>query len=362
MGVAGWVVTALVSTLALGISGASGCGDTIDSKGQPETAGQRGESLGQAQQAAALTPTVCGVLRRGPRDQQVFDTQIGSEKPNTNFGTSSFIIVSGGTTTAPATPTQGLIKFDLSFLPAGATIVSAGLTVPQTNTGAANINLHLVNTLWDEATVTWNSIGGAYGPTFKSFTNATANVSVDIKNQAQAWANDSSTNNGILLEQAGSTKTTFYSSEYGVTAQKPYLSYCYKVVSPPASPTATTTPPMAARPTSTPAQLRRLRQRLPRAGQRRAAPARRASAGSAPATRLRQLRRQRRQRLRDQPHHQRRTAAPAAWPAPANAASSCASGTCKVVSCNPGSFDCNGNNTDGCEATPCGDGSHCEAN
>ena len=46
MSVAGWVITALVSTLAMGISGASGCGDTIDSKGQTETAGQR-EALGQ---------------------------------------------------------------------------------------------------------------------------------------------------------------------------------------------------------------------------------------------------------------------------------------------------------------------------
>ncbi|MFO0762809.1 MAG: hypothetical protein U0359_40605, partial [Byssovorax sp.] len=37
---AGGAVAVLVSSLAMGLSGASGCGDVIDSKGQPaETAG-----------------------------------------------------------------------------------------------------------------------------------------------------------------------------------------------------------------------------------------------------------------------------------------------------------------------------------
>jgi len=39
--IAGGLITALVCVLGLGFAGASGCGDTIDSKGQSESAGQR---------------------------------------------------------------------------------------------------------------------------------------------------------------------------------------------------------------------------------------------------------------------------------------------------------------------------------
>jgi hypothetical protein len=82
MSVAGWVVTALVSTLAMGISGASGCGDTIDSKGQTETAGQR-EALGEAQQAAAMTATKCIVINSASTTHNG-DTMISLEKPDNN--------------------------------------------------------------------------------------------------------------------------------------------------------------------------------------------------------------------------------------------------------------------------------------
>ena len=88
MSVAGWVITALVSTLAMGISGASGCGDTIDSKGQTETAGQR-EALGEAHQAAGVTTTKCIVINTASGAKNS-DTMISLEKPDDNYGAQAF--------------------------------------------------------------------------------------------------------------------------------------------------------------------------------------------------------------------------------------------------------------------------------
>jgi len=43
-----------------------------------------------------------------------------------------------------------------------------------------------------------------------------------------------------------------------------------------------------------------------------------------------------------------------------NAASSCASGTCSLVSCNGGFFNCDSNSGNGCEALPCANGQACQ--
>ena len=272
--------------------------------------------------------------------------------------------MSGGTANVPAQPTQALIKFDLSFLPAGATIVNAGLTLRQTNNGAATTNLHLATGTWDEATVTWNSFGGAFGPTFKTFTNAPATNSINLKAQVQGWVNGPIPNHGVLLEQAGAPKTTFKSSEWGVVAQKPYLSSATRSSAPPASPTATTAPPTAARPTPTrPDNCGGCGNVCAAAGQRRAGLPGRRLRDSAPATSASPTATATRPTAARPTWPPTPTAAPAAWPATSPTPSdSCASGTCTVVSCNAGSFDCNGNNTDGCEPTPCADGSHCGGN
>ena len=98
-------------------AGASGCGDTIDSRGQTETAGSPKEVVGEAHQAAT-TATVCPTFRVGLSNNGVPsktpDTEISKEKPLMNFGGSTVGIITGG-----ALGSEDLIKFDLSQIPKG---------------------------------------------------------------------------------------------------------------------------------------------------------------------------------------------------------------------------------------------------
>ena len=172
MSLAGWVVTALVSTLSLGLAGASGCGDTIDSKGASEPAAP-GEALGQAEQAAAVTPIKCTSinLANGAHNR---DSMIALEKPNDNYGASSFAFVSGGTGTNPALPQQALFKFDFSAIPAGATILNAGLALNQTNTGVATLNVHKITGVWgnhEGSMLLWVLILALFGAMVAAFGN-----------------------------------------------------------------------------------------------------------------------------------------------------------------------------------------------
>ena len=83
-------------------SGASGCGDTIDSQGQSETAGHRSESLGEAQQAAAATPVLCVEIQRTAQ-RKAYDSYISDYKPVTNYGT-AILAGSGNSSGATAGP------------------------------------------------------------------------------------------------------------------------------------------------------------------------------------------------------------------------------------------------------------------
>jgi hypothetical protein len=75
---------------------------------------------------------------------------------------------------------------------------------------------------------------------------------------------------------------------------------------------------------------------------------------------LRQLRRQRGQRLRDQPHQRVANcgACGSACPARPNASSTCAGSACGIT-CNGGFGDCNSNAVDGCEANFSSNATHC---
>ena len=56
---------------------------------------------------------------------------------------------------------RSLLLFDLSPIPAGATITSAELQF-YVDTEGEGFNMYRMLTSWDEATVTFNSIGGKH--------------------------------------------------------------------------------------------------------------------------------------------------------------------------------------------------------
>ncbi len=171
--------------------------------------------------------TACVTIVRGGLGD-VMDTQIAGDpsKQTKNYGASDPINTG---MVAGAGPRQGLFQFDLSPVPASADIVSAMVTLQQKNTGITTVRGHLITAAWDESTVTWASLNGAYSPlTAFSFINGVGPVTFDVTALVQSWLDGVTPNHGFLLEQSGTTITSFTSSE-STPGSRPKLVVCYTI-------------------------------------------------------------------------------------------------------------------------------------
>lgn len=89
------------------------------------------------------------------------DSYIRDDAPTTNFGTNVNLLI--GEITGAVRTHRTLIKFDLSSLPANATIISATLSLFVTAKFLSNTRLYKVFRLkraWTSAGVTWNKYDG----------------------------------------------------------------------------------------------------------------------------------------------------------------------------------------------------------
>ncbi len=286
--------------LILGASSAVGCtgADPVGEPGGPVVDAHHAEAA-----QAASTGTTCVVLRRQP-GVKVADGFVSSEKKDNNYGASGFASVSG----AAGNTARALFRFDLGSIPANATILSAGLSVTQNNTGAAVARIHLVNGPWDEATVSWNKLGASFGPVFSAVSNNSPIMVFPVGPQVQAWVKGSVANNGFLVDSLDAPLTRFYTQEWVLQPQRPYLSVCYNVVCAPGFADCN------------------------------------GNAADGCETDLATL---------------GNCGACGAVCALPHASTSCVDGACQLAACDPGSFDCDGDAANGCEPTPCDDGAHC---
>ena len=106
---------------------------------------------------------------------------------------------------------RALIFFDLSSIPAGATINSAVLKLQATQVGGSiTIGAYQINQAWVETSMTWNqsqagtnwsTAGGTFNSTALASitTNSVGQHSFDITTLAQGWVNGSITNDGVLI-------------------------------------------------------------------------------------------------------------------------------------------------------------------
>lgn len=187
---------------------------------QVDTGSDEAPEIGEAQEA--LAPT-CITVQRG-LGGGVADTQIANKAPFKNYGTSQ-VANSGQVDGADR---QTLLQFDISAVPPGVVLASAAVSLSQTNNGTASIDVHRVTAPWDESTVTWPTFGAAYSPAVEtSFSNASPNVSFSVLGLAQGWVTGSIPNHGILLSQGGATNTRYWTSEYVVPSEQPKIDVCY---------------------------------------------------------------------------------------------------------------------------------------
>lgn len=209
---------------------------------------------------------------------RVWDSYIRQDEPDTNFGLDPnrhFKIKPG----LPAM--KGLIKFDLSGLPSGITVVQARLGlfyltrygVP----GPFTLSAYRLNRAWAEDQVTWNRAtnaadgfwvtpGAAGVPSDVQGTPSGAVIigdtdntryEIDITGLVQDWVSGVP-NHGVLLVGSGPTADVrIYTSEEPNTNYRPYLDIWYvygapaSTATPTATPTGGTPPTPGASPTAT---------------------------------------------------------------------------------------------------------------
>ena len=130
---------------------------------------------------------------------------------------------------------RSLIRFDLSAVPAGATVVSADLTLTQVYKEGPDATTDVLRSTgaWSEGTVTWDSFGGAFDPTpVASFTavgdGGAGARTVTVRALAQSWVSNAAANHGVGLDApTDMTPTEFRSSESPYVDQRPALALCY---------------------------------------------------------------------------------------------------------------------------------------
>ncbi len=101
-------------------------------------------------------------------------------------------------------PNNGMIEFDLSSLPAGATINSATLELYEYGQCSVNMNsidLHLNLGSWEESSVTWSN-APSYGPVIATNTGETTECEwliFDVTSAVTDWYNGSEPNYGFRI-------------------------------------------------------------------------------------------------------------------------------------------------------------------
>lgn len=144
---------------------------------------------------------------------------------------------------------RALLAFNLTELPAGATVTSATLTLHLADSlgGVVPVRIRAANGPWDQTTVTFSTMPGGVvegGVTVTPSGPSSVDVIADVKAIVQAWANGLA-RHGFLIEPADSANGTDRFALTGPNAPRLTID----VAAPTSTPTSTSTP---AGPTSTP--------------------------------------------------------------------------------------------------------------
>lgn len=163
------------------------------------------------------------------------DSEIDNALPDDNNGSFWLNIVNW----AGGERSIGLVEFDLSGIPTGATVTSAAFGMYQILNGSSGwtYDVFRVTSAWDESTVTYNTAPGVAATASSSLTIGDNSIGLyrewDVTALTQSWVDGTYDNYGMWIEEIpvqGDGKAYFVSSEYSGEAYAPYLSIRYDVV------------------------------------------------------------------------------------------------------------------------------------
>ncbi|MFZ8965586.1 MAG: DNRLRE domain-containing protein [Steroidobacteraceae bacterium] len=196
--------------------------------------------------AVTVTPFGGGTvvtLRQGVNSYQgMTDTTLRSDTATTNYGAATDLLVDGEPDYAT------LMRWDLSSIPAGVTVLEARLVLEVFNPSASGYELYALGRSFVENEATWQqaaigqawSVQGANGAadrdstTLATLTPTTTGTYTLTLNPAglalvQSWIDDATANHGLILSDYGNTDgADMYSSEYGTVQSRPALEITYR--------------------------------------------------------------------------------------------------------------------------------------
>jgi len=145
---------------------------------------------------------------------------------------------------------QPVMRFDLSSIPANATVTQATLELwvnSSSNSYSVDVRGYRLNRSWEESQVTWNQAtngqpwglpganeaGADRAYTYKAQTMHSGTgvwLELDVQSLAQNWVSAPGQNAGVLLKGIGAAGVRYdlASSEYWNVSQRPKLTITYR--------------------------------------------------------------------------------------------------------------------------------------
>ncbi|HZQ19143.1 MAG TPA: DNRLRE domain-containing protein [Terriglobales bacterium] len=169
-----------------------------------------------------LVPTLCA---QAPPSQ---DTFVSSFTPRVNYGSGITLVVAPGT--------NSYIQFNLSGVPAGATVNKATLRLFVDGVlQGGKFDVYQINNSWSENSLTFNSPAPPLGDSASgnhpfSITSASTNqfLLIDITSLVQKWLSGAMPNNGVALALTSANGTfSFDSKESLLTGNGPELELAF---------------------------------------------------------------------------------------------------------------------------------------
>ncbi len=170
------------------------------------------------------------------------DSYIRETSPTSNFGNETFLSADG-TDQDPSNGSfgelQSVIQWDISAVPASATVQSAFITLELFDISSGPYEIYSIDVAWNESTVNWNDIAPNTGTTLLGTIPAGQSgenviiLNTDGIQLIQSWVDGSIFNNGIVIKSGGTNNgIDIRSSEAAIAGTRPKLTLAYSGGSP----------------------------------------------------------------------------------------------------------------------------------